>query len=112
MLRGSEEVGLPWIVVTGFIRMMANPSVVSPVLPPSVSVRHIRNWFQHPHIKPINPGNDHLDFLGDSFEFAGTGRNMVADAHIASIAMEFDAEVHSNDTDFARFPGLRWIDPL
>ena len=64
------------------------------------------------HINPINPGNDHLDWLDGNFEFAGIGRNMVADTHIASIAMEHDAEVHSRDSDFSRFPGLKWHDPL
>ncbi len=112
LIAGSEEVALPWVVVTGFIRMMANPSVVSPPVPPVVSVAHIRHWFQHPHINPINPGNDHLDWLDGNFEFAGIGRNMVADTHIASIAMEHDAEVHSRDSDFSRFPGLKWHDPL
>ncbi len=45
---GPEEVGVPWIVVTGFIRMMANPSVVSPPLLPVVSTERVRSWFQNP----------------------------------------------------------------
>ena len=40
------------------------------------------------------------------------GANLVTDAHIAALAMEYQAEVHSNDTDFSRFPGLRWRNPL
>ena len=40
------------------------------------------------------------------------GGKLVADAHIAAIAMEYEAEVHSHDSDFGRFPGLRWHDPL
>jgi predicted nucleic acid-binding protein len=36
----------------------------------------------------------------------------VTDAHIAALAMEWQAEVHSNDADFARFSGLRWRNPL
>ena len=43
---------------------------------------------------------------------AGIGANLVAFAHIAAIAMEYQAEVHSNDTDFSRFPGLLWRNPL
>ena len=36
----------------------------------------------------------------------------VLDAHIAALAIETQAVVHSNDSDFSRFPGLRWINPL
>ena len=43
---------------------------------------------------------------------AGVGANLVTDAHIATLAMEYQAEVHSNDSDFGRFPGLRWRNPL
>jgi predicted nucleic acid-binding protein len=37
---------------------------------------------------------------------------VITDAHIAALAVENQAWVHSNDSDFARFPGLRWTDPL
>jgi hypothetical protein len=37
---------------------------------------------------------------------------VVTDAHIAALAVENQAEVHSNDTDFGRFSGLRWTNPL
>ena len=43
---------------------------------------------------------------------AGVGGNLVTDVHIAALAIEYQAEVHSNDTDFGRFPGLRWRNPL
>ena len=36
----------------------------------------------------------------------------VTDAHIAALPIEHQAEVHSNDSDFARFAGLRWRNPL
>ena len=43
---------------------------------------------------------------------ARVGGNLVPDAHIAALAMENEAELQSNDSDFGRFPGLRWTNPL
>lgn len=34
------------------------------------------------------------------------------DVQLAALALEHHAELHSNDTDFGRFPGLRWVNPL
>ena len=42
----------------------------------------------------------------------GTAGNLTGDAHLAALAIEHGAELCSHDTDFARFPGLRWHDPL
>ena len=42
-----------------------------------------------------------------NLDAAGVGANLVADAHLAALAIEYQAEVHSNDSDFSRFPGLR-----
>ena len=53
-----------------------------------------------------------LPVLARRFLAAGVGANLVTDSHVAAVAMEYQAEVHSNDTDFSRFPGLRWRNPL
>jgi len=37
---------------------------------------------------------------------------LTTDAHLAAMAIENQAELHSNDADFSRFTGLRWINPL
>ena len=112
LLNGYEEVGLPWSVVTGFIRVMANPNVVSPPLSPLASVEHVRTWLRYPHVTTLDPGIDHLDYLYGNFESGGLDHGLVPDAHIAAVALENDAEVHTRDSDFARFTGLRWRDPL
>ena len=65
----------------------------------------------HDHITPINPGHGHMR-LFQNLAVAGSGTKLVTDAHIAALAMEHDAELHTNDSDFARFPGLRWLNPL
>jgi predicted nucleic acid-binding protein len=45
-------------------------------------------------------------------ELLGTAGNLVLDAHLAALALEHGATLHSSDHDFARFAGLRWVDPL
>ena len=111
ILNGAESIGLPWAVSTGFVRVVTNPSVMAPLSAPE-AVDYVRYWLQHPLITPINHGLDYLDDFRQSLEAAGIGRNLVPDAHIAALAMENEAERHSNDSDFGRFPGLTWVNPL
>ena len=112
LVNGVERVGIPWVVTTGFVRLMTHPKVIVHPATPEQAVDYVREWFQFPHIIPINPGAEHLTHLRRSLAAAGVGANLVTDSHIAALAIEYQAEVHSNDTDFSRFPGLRWRNPL
>jgi predicted nucleic acid-binding protein len=38
--------------------------------------------------------------------------NLVTDAHLAALAIEHGCELASTDADFARFPKLKWRNPL
>ena len=112
LVNGVERVGIPWVVSTGFVRLMTHPKVLVHPVTPEQAVDYVREWFQFPHVTPINPGAEHLTHLRRSLVAAGVGANLVTDSHIAALAIEYQAEVHSNDTDFSRFPGLRWRNPL
>jgi len=41
-----------------------------------------------------------------------TGGGEPGEACLAALAIEYQAELQSTDADFARFPGLRWVNPL
>lgn len=112
LVNGVERVGVPWVVATGFLRLMTHPRVLMRPISSADAIAHLREWFQHPHVTPINPGTDHLALLREILDSAGVGASLVTDAHIAALAIEHQAEVHSNDSDFSRFPGLRWRNPL
>lgn len=112
LVNGVERVGVPWTVATGFVRLMTHPRVLVHPVTPTEAVDCVRGWFQFPSVRPVNPGAEHLDIFRRSLAAAGVGANLVTDAHIAALAMEHQAEVHSNDADFGRFPGLRWRNPL
>lgn len=112
LVNGDERVGIPWSVVSGFVRMITNRSAYTDPATPSQAFDFVNEWFASPNVETINPGTRHLDLFRRNLETAGVGGNLVTDAHIAALAMEYQAEVHSNDSDFARFPGLRWQNPL
>ena len=112
LINGAERVGVPWVVSTGFVRLITHPQVLARPASPTEAVDYVFEWFRYPHVAPLDPGPDHMIRLRRNLAAAGVGANLVADAHIAAIAMEYQAEVHSNDTDFSRFPGLLWHNPL
>lgn len=112
LLNGREPVGLPWVVSLGFIRLMTNPAVLLTPVPPASALAHVHAWVNRPQVEVINPGPRHLEVLGTLFEATRVASNLTTDTHLAALAIEYQCELHSNDTDFARFPGLRWRNPL
>jgi uncharacterized protein len=60
----------------------------------------------------VQPTVRHAAILRELLEPLGVGGNLVSDAHLAALAIEHGAELCSRDNDFARFSGLRWVDPL
>lgn len=113
LVNGTEPVGIPWIVATGFVRLMSNSNVMVPALSGSDAAGLVGNWFTRSHITPINPDAGYLSHFQELLRATGAGGNLVPDAHIAAIAIESNAEVHThNSRDFARFPGVRWRNPL
>ena len=112
LVNGTERVGVPWVVTAGFVRLLTHPSVLSHPARPEQAVDYVQEWFNFSHVTPLNPGTEHLALFRDALAASGVGGNLVTDAHIAARAIEYQAELHSNDADFGRFPGLRWRNPL
>jgi predicted nucleic acid-binding protein len=57
-------------------------------------------------------GRDHARHCFGFLRRLGVAGNLTTDAHLAALAVEYQAELQSTDADFARFPGLRWRSPL
>lgn len=112
LINGVETVGVPWSVSMGFVHLLSSPRILVSPMSPSAATLHVEGWIQHDHISPINPGPDHLAHFRRSLGAAGGGAKLVPDAHIAAMALERRATVHSNSSDFSRFPGLQWHNPL
>jgi toxin-antitoxin system PIN domain toxin len=112
LMTGRERIGIPWAVALGFVRLVTHPAVLEHPLPPREALARLRQWFAREHVQSLDPGPRHLMILETLFEHTGVGAHLTTDTHLAALAMEHQCELHSNDTDFGRFPGLRWHNPL
>jgi predicted nucleic acid-binding protein len=72
----------------------------------------VQEWFGRPCVSVLEPGPRHLEILVRLLGGPGVTGALTTDAHLAAMAIEHQCELHSNDADFARFPGLRWRNPL
>ncbi|MCP9801997.1 PIN domain-containing protein [Cyanobium sp. T1G-Tous] len=69
-------------------------------------------WRQHPLVAELQPGPSHWSVLRLLLQEAGTAGNLTSDAHLAALAIEHNCTLCSADSDFRRFPGLRYSNPL
>ena len=112
LLNSTRPVGLSWVAILGFIRITTHRQVLSNPLPVQVACGHARAWLAQPYVTMLDPGVRHAEILFGLLESVGTAGNLTTDAHLAALAIEHQAELQSTDADFARFPGLRWTNPL
>jgi toxin-antitoxin system PIN domain toxin len=111
-LAQPRPVGMSWITVLGFIRIMTHRNVLENPLHVREALRRVDAWLRHPLVQILSPGDHHAEILFGLLIHLGTAGNLTTDAHLAALAIEYQAELVSTDTDFARFPGLRWFNPL
>ncbi len=111
-LNGPRRVAIPWPSVLAFLRITTNPRVSDRPLGPAQAWRHVETWFASPVVWEPVPTEGHRALLGRMVVDLHLTANLIPDAHLAALALEHGLEVCSADGDFARFPGLRWHNPL
>jgi uncharacterized protein len=111
-LDSDVPVGLPWAVILGFVRLMTHRAVLVRPLDPALAIAHVRSWLAQPNVQILEPGDRHLDLLAELVAELGTAGALTTDAHLAALAIEHRSELCSNDSDFSRFSGLRWRNPI
>jgi toxin-antitoxin system PIN domain toxin len=111
-LAGDRRVGLPWQTIGAFLRIVTHPRVSQNPLSGADAWRYIEDWLTVPSvwIPPATEATARVYArLAAQVEITG---NLVPDAQLAALALEHGVEIVSADTDFMRFPGLRWTNPL
>lgn len=109
---GPETVGLSWNVLLAFLRLTTRQGLFRRPLPVEAAFDLVAAWLDQPSSTVLHPGPRHLAILRELLLPMGAGGNLTSDAHLAALAIEHGAQLCSSDADFARFPGLKWRNPV
>lgn len=111
-LNGISRVALPWGSLLAFLRVATSPRVYTRPVPMPLAVRQMMEWVACDTVWIPQPSERHVEILGELLAQPGMHSNLVPDAHLAALAIEYGLILCSADKDFARFKGLRWSNPL
>ena len=111
-LGGIHRVGLPWVSLLAFLRLVTNPRVFERPDRMGEAWEQVSAWLACEAAWVPEPTERHAEVLGYLLALPGVRGNLVPDAHLAALAIEHGLTLCSTDGDFARFSGLAWQDPL
>jgi uncharacterized protein len=109
--RAAEPFGLSDLALSGALRVMTHPRVFDPPTPVERARAFVQVLRDTPNAVVVAPGARHWPIFLDLLDRTGAAGNLAGDAWYAALAIEHGCEWISDDTDFARFPGLRWRRP-
>jgi hypothetical protein len=112
ILSGNEAVGLAWAVLLAFLRVGTNPRIRREAFTLEEAAVIVTEWLDRPTVTLLNPGEKHWEILRDLMTKGQARGPLITDAHLAALAIEHGATLATTDRDFARFPGLKFFNPL
>ena len=110
-LRGGATVGFAWVAVLAFVRLATKAAVFPHPLATDEAFDVVDAWLSQPAAIVVEPTARHGQLVRSLLAGAGTGGNLVNDAHLAALSIEHRGSVISYDSDFGRLPGVTWRQP-
>jgi len=110
--RGVEQVGLPWQTVSAFLRICTNTRLSGDRFTMDEAVEVVDSWTALPTVHLLSPGERHWAFFRRMLVDGAVAGPLTTDAQLAALTIENGGVLYTTDRDFARFPGLKWVNPL
>ena len=109
---GEEPIGLPWQTVSAFLRVHTNSRLPGDRFSMEEAVQVIDQWLQLPQVQLLVTGQRHWNLFRRMLLEGQVRGPLTTDAELAALTIEYGGVLYTTDRDFARFPGLRWVNPL
>ena len=101
-----------WLTLWAFLRISTNPRAFTRPLSTAEAERIVAAWLARPAVGILEPGERYWAILRGLLHEGQTVGPLVMDAALAALAIEHGAVLCTTDSDFSRFPGLSWNNPL
>jgi hypothetical protein len=111
-LNGSRRVAIPWISLAAFLQIATNPRASREPLQPAQAWAVVEDWLAAEPVWVPAPGSGHASILGRLVTDLELRGNLISDAVLAALCIEFGLDIVSADSDFARFTEISWINPV
>ncbi|MCW5785431.1 MAG: type II toxin-antitoxin system VapC family toxin [Nitrospirales bacterium] len=111
-INGDDSVGLPWLVLLGFLRLSTHPNIFPHPLDPATAIGKLDLWLSLDNTRVVREKEEHWEILRLLIKESGLAGNLSSDAHLAAMAISHGAILVSCDNDFSRFRGIRWENPV
>ena len=112
VLSSTAPVRLAWMTILAFLRISTSARVFPSPLSIGEAIRCVAEWLDQPSVDVLEPGERHFPLLTSLLPAAQAQGALVMDGHLAALAIEHGATMYTTDRDFARFAGLRVVNPL
>jgi toxin-antitoxin system PIN domain toxin len=109
---GEEPVGLPWQAISAFLRVLTYPGTLGERFTMQAAVAIVDQWLRLPHVSTLAETDGHWLVFRQILAKGKVRGRLTSDAALAALTIEHAGVLYTNDRDFVRFPGLRWVNPL
>jgi len=112
LLAGDDTFTVPTVVWGAFLRLATNRRIFTVPTPREEAFAFVDATCAQPHHLLTSPGPRHLEVVRRLCNEADATGDLVPDAVVGAIAVEYGCEVVTLDRDFARFASVRHRRPV
>jgi toxin-antitoxin system PIN domain toxin len=109
---GNELVGMPWQTISAFLRISTNPRLSGDRFPMEKAMGIVHQWMDLKQVRLLVPTERYWDLFQQMLIEGNVRGPLTTDAELAALTIEYGGVLYTADRDFARFQGLRWVNPL
>ena len=95
-----------------FLRITTNKTIPLGRLDMAEALKIVEGWLAQDYVRLLYPGDAHWPLFRKMLLEGHAVGPLGTDAHLAALTIECGGTLYTTDADFARFPGLRWNNPL
>jgi uncharacterized protein len=111
-LSKPDAFAFSWQTITAFMRITTTARMFPQTYTYEQVSVFVESWISQPNVIILSPTSRHWTIFSRIIRENKIQGPLMMDAHLAALAIEHGATLATTDRDFARFDGLRIVNPL